>query len=112
MLSQAANVEASNAEGDRAIHMAVLGNPLSAARALISHLADVNARGCKGRTRLLVAVAQKNSREMVKRRVDAGANPNVVDDEGRSPERLAALAGNQDAADGLHANAPAKSPAD
>lgn len=112
LLSHGANVEASNTEGDRAIHMAALGNHLSEARTLISHHADVNAQGYKGRTPLIVAVTQKNALDMVKLLIDAGADPTIIDDEGRSPERLAALAGNQEVADWLHANAPAKSLSD
>lgn len=102
LIEHGANLEVGNQYGQRPLHLAALGNNLEAARLLLAHHVEVNPRSFGDRTPLLIAAAQKNSLEMVKLLVAAGADPNLVDEGGNSAERLASLAGNEEVASWLH----------
>jgi hypothetical protein len=72
------------------LHMLVTSGKASHATALIAAGADVNRQTTLGWTPLHFA-AQNDDVEMVRVLVRAGADPNIVDLDGDSPERLAGL---------------------
>ena len=89
-----ADLEMENAEGKRALHLAVERNHAESLRALLDNEADANARvGADGETPLQIAM-RKNHREIGRALLHGGAKADAVDAKGRTPLDAATLAGN------------------
>ena len=99
------NLEATDAEGRRPLHLAAMHGSAAAVRALTEKGADVNAKW-EGRTPLQVAAAQ-NSAAALSALLDAGADTSATDGENRTALDLAVLGGHPESETALLAvNAP------
>ena len=90
LLSQGADVNASNPYGMTPLHVAVIMRRLELARLLLEHGAAVNAQTSVHQTPLHHAVLHKNA-EMARLLLEHGAALNLADDTGRTPVDWVAL---------------------
>ena len=88
ILRNGANVNARDSLGQTPLHRAVMMRRVEVARSLISAGACVEARDAEQKTPLFRAVSV-NSVPLAKLLLDHGANPDVVQEKGFSPRRLA-----------------------
>lgn len=90
-----------NPDGDTLLHFACWAKQLAAVEFLIAARANVDARGCYGRTPLHYAVHEggANTEAVVRALVGSGADPAILDDNGYTPEAWACV----EMVEGLHA---------
>ncbi len=88
LLNQGANVNASNASGETALHSAASTGNISAAQALLQRGANVNARTVRGWTPLHTA-ARFGRSNLVALLLRNGAQPNTQNIDGKTPMQLA-----------------------
>ena len=96
LLSQKADVNATQPDGSTALHWIVRADDLDTADLLIRAGASVSAANRRGITPLDLACVN-GSAVMIRKLLDAGANPNAADPEGQTPLMTAARTGNPDA---------------
>ena len=96
LLSQKADVNATQPDGSTALHWIVRADDLDTADLLIHAGASVSAANRRGITPLDLACVN-GSAVMIRKLLDAGANPNAADPEGQTPLMTAARTGNPDA---------------
>jgi len=91
-LKRGANVNATDAAGDRVLHIAVQSSrPDAILRALLERGPDLEARGSQNLTPLQVAcVDLQRNNSSVSRLLEAGANPNAATSLGATPMHAAA----------------------
>ena len=78
--------------GDTPLHRAAGSGNGEIVRALIEARADVNAQGYEGYTPLIYAVSEAHRREAMIALLEAGADPNLTDEQGNVPLHQAASA--------------------
>lgn len=86
------NLHHQDVGGASALHYAALNNQLAAARFLLAHGADVNARNLQGQSPLFYSVSA-NDEKMLDFLIASGADPNAIDKHGLTPIYLAVVRG-------------------
>jgi ankyrin repeat protein len=81
------NVNASDANGNSALHLAVLNNHFSTVELLLQNGAEINSTNSNQNTPLHLAV-QKGFREIVEQLVLGGADGNAANSDGKSPLQI------------------------
>jgi ankyrin repeat protein len=90
VIKAGASITDSDAGGWTALHFAAQEGVVEIAEELIRSGAMVDAQDCTGRTPLFVAVLNsKGSGNMIRTLMANGANPNIANEKGVSPLRLA-----------------------
>ena len=93
----AANETLSNAEnfmGDRALERACENGANAVIALLLATGADINHKNYLGKVPLAIAASHHPYQDIVKKLLDAGADPNIADKDGQTPLHQAARCGN------------------
>ena len=80
------------------LHNAAAASSVEAARLLLAHGADVNARDSAGRTPLIIAASNMGTDEMIQLLVESGADPSIVDSDHNTALDCANMESAEDAA--------------
>ena len=97
LLGEGVPVSAEDQEGNTPLHLAAQEYALKAAAVLLGSGATVDARNAWGNTPLFVATFNSSGRgAMIELLLDAGADPESINNHGQTPRGLARLIANYD----------------
>ncbi|XP_067653193.1 ankyrin-3-like [Haliotis asinina] len=96
LLESGANLSVADSDGNSILHFALMGEDEKILKHILKlHVVDINCRGSKGMTPLLLA-ARQNTFGVFQLLLESGADPSVVNNDGDNVLHLACVQGDED----------------